>query len=174
MGSQKKEDAKPRRSATKLREERRSEKQERDKLICYRYAQCRNASLVGKEHGVNHMYVLRAWERLTDDERDALLNVREQIDEELNRKLIKAEQIAGDEFVANVVRARELIGKELIRRCTGKDIRIISDKDFTSLTRLVASITSSGEEDKNDDSPQSSTFSAYRQAIQGKINDTNK
>ena len=56
------------------------------------------------------MYVTRTWERLSPDEREALLSVREQVDEDLNRRIVTAEAAAGDEFTANVVQARELLG----------------------------------------------------------------
>lgn len=158
-----------RKTKAQLREENRLAKQETDKLICYRYAQCHNASRVAKEYNVNHMYVTRAWNRLSEEERNALLEVREQVDDELNHKLIKAEAIAGDEFIATVVRARDLMGQELIRRCTGKDIRMISDKDFTSLVRLVVSITIPTDADETN-IPQSNILRTHRESIQQAIN----
>lgn len=149
-------------------QKKRIEKQERDKIICYQYARCRNASRVAKEHGVSHVYVLRAWNRLSEEERDALFETREQVDEELNEKLLQAERIAGDTFIANLVFAREKLGRELVRRCTGDDIRTLSDKDFTSLLRLVATVTAP-EEEKEEQRSENSTLRAYRQAIREEI-----
>lgn len=151
-------------------QEKRLEKQERDKLICYRYAQLRNASRVAQEYGVSRMYVTRTWERLTDDERETMLSVREQVDEDLNRKIIKAEAMAGDEFTANVVKARELLGKELLRRCSGKDIRMISDKNFTSLLRLAATIVAPDNNSDKPDNGEENIFNTLRQTIQVSIN----
>lgn len=160
--------AKKRKTAAQEREDKRLEKQERDKLICYRYARLRNATRVAQEYGVSRMYVTRLWERMPADERETLLSVREQVDEELNRKIVRAEAIAGDSFVADVIKARELLGRELLRRCTEEDIRLMTDKDFASLLRLAASIATPGGEgdaDKEDD-----IFRTLRQHIQASIN----
>lgn len=170
MTSRAKKSTPPRKSAAQIRQETRLEKQERDKLICYRYAQLRNASRVAQEYGVSRMYVTRTWERLTPDERETLLSVREQVDEDLNRRIVKAEAAAGDEFTANVVHARELLGKELIRRCTDVSLRNISDKDFTSLLRLVATIAAPGDNSDKPSGPADDFFNALRQSIQKSIN----
>ena len=159
-----------RKTAARQKEDQRLEKQERDKLICHRFAQLRNASRVAREYGVSRMYVTRIWERQSEEERDALLSVREQVDEELNRKIAKAEAIAGDKFTANVVQARELLGEELIRRCTSVDIREISDKDFTSLLRLVATIVAPDNDPDKPRNTEDSIFNTLRQTIQVSIN----
>lgn len=153
--------------SARQRELRKSEKQERDKQICYKYARCRNASQVGKEFGVSHVYVLRAWKRLSDDERAALLDTRDQVDEELNRKLIQAERIGGDKFIADLVRAREFLGQEILKRCTGTNIHLISNKDLTSLARLVVTVTSPDQ--VNDTKQENETLRAYRQSIREQI-----
>lgn len=170
MASRAKKSTSPRKSAAQIRQETRLEKQERDKLICYRYAQLHNASRVAQEYGVSRMYVTRTWERLSSDERETLLSVREQVDEDLNRRIVKAEAAAGDEFTSNVVQARELLGKELIRRCTSVSLQEISDKDFTSLLRLVATIAAPGDNSDKPDGPADDFFNALRQSIQKSIN----
>ena len=165
-----KKTASRRKTAARKQQEARLEKQERDKLICYRYAQLRNASRVAQEYGVSRMYVTRTWERLSSDERETLLSVREQVDEDLNRRIVKAEAAAGDEFTANIVHARELLGKELIRRCTDVSLREISDKDFTSLLRLVATIAAPGEGSDKPNDPAADFFNSLRQSIRKSIN----
>ena len=165
-----KKTASRRKTAARKQQEARLEKQERGKLICYRYAQLRNASRVAQEYGVSRMYVTRTWERLSPDEREALLSVREQVDEDLNRRIVTAEAAAGDEFTANVVQARELLGKELIRRCTSVSLKEISDKDFTSLLRLVATIATPGNNSDKPNGPEEDFFNALRQSIRKSIN----
>lgn len=143
-------------------------RQEQDRLICYRYAQCRNASSVGKEFGVSRMYVSRAWERLSEEERRALTDTTEEVSEQLNRRIIEAEQIAGDSFVRKIVEARNLAADELLRRFQ-KDIKMISDKNFATLFRLVANITPSDE----DDPGQNDTYRRLRETIRQDIDNTN-
>lgn len=171
MSSSGKKSSRTRKSAARKQQDKRLEKEERDKLINYRYARLRNASRVAQEFGVSRMYVSRLWDRLPDAEREALLEVREQVDEDLNRKIAKAEEMAGDEFTANVVRARSLLGRELLRRCTGEDIRMLSDKDFTALLRLAATIASPDDGCKNPGTtPEESIFNTLRQSIHVSIN----
>lgn len=148
------------------------QKAELDKQICYSYARSRNASRVAKEFGVNHVYVLRAWKRLTDDEREALLDTKEAVDEELNRKIITAERAAGDTFIARMVEARERLSEELVRRCTGARITIMSNKDLTSMLRLVATVTAPDGADvtEEDDDP----LAKYRNTIREQIDDQTK
>lgn len=142
------------------------DKREQDKLICYRYAQCHNATTVGKEFGVSRMYVTRAWARMTEDERAALADTTEQVDEQLNQKILDAERIASDNFVQKVVQARELLADELLKRVQGVSIRTISNKDFTSLLRLVANISAP---EKTDDGDQPDTLRRLRESIRDDI-----
>ncbi|MEG1622796.1 MAG: hypothetical protein RR330_05430 [Alistipes sp.] len=148
-------------------------KRERDRLMCYRFAQLRNASAVGAEFGVSRMYVSRLWDRITNEEREMILDTSKEVVEDLNKKIITAEKIAGDEFIANVVKAREMAGRELIRRFTGKDIRMISNKDFSSLLKLVSDIAvNKGNETEID--PINSTFRQHREAIRNEIDNFKK
>ncbi len=142
-------------------------RQERDKLICYRYAQCRNASTVGKEFGVSRMYVTRAWGRLSEDEQNALLDTSQQVDEELNQKILDAERIAGDAFVRKIVQAREIAAEELLRRFTGPNIKMISNKDFTSMLRLIAAISATEKADEHTETQD--TFRLHRESIREDI-----
>lgn len=151
-----------------------AEKQERDKAICYRFAQLRNASRVAKEFGVNRMYVTRLWNRQTEDEKETLVSVREQVDEDLNRRILKAESIAGDTFVANIVAARENLGRELIRRCGEKIVREISDRDFTSLLRLVTAIASPPGNTEEPGKDKGDFFDSLRESIDQSIHQNEK
>lgn len=144
-------------------------KQERDKLICYRYAQCRNATIIGREFGVSRMYVTRAWDKLTDDEREAIEHTKEQVDEELNQKILDAERIAGDHFMRNVIAARELAGREILRRFNDANIRDISTKDFTALTRLLCNIVTPEEQDNPEEREKQDTFRQRRESIRANI-----
>ena len=143
-------------------------KEERLKLICYRYAQCGNATTVGKEFGVSRMYVTRAWDRLTEDERTAIKQTKEQVDEELNQKIIDAERIAGDTFMRNVIAARELAGREILRRFNDAHIQDMSHKDFAALTRLLCNITTP-EEQSPEEQEKQDTFRQRREAIRESI-----
>lgn len=143
-------------------------KQEKIKLICYRYAQCKNATTVGKEFGVSRMYVTRAWDRLTSEEREAIEHTKEQVDEELNQKILDAERIAGDSFIRNVIAARELAGRELLRRFNDAHIADISNKDFAALTRLLCSI-STPEQENPEEKEKQDTFRQRRESIRENI-----
>lgn len=151
-----------------------AEKQERDKAICYRFAQIQNATRVAKEFGVNRMYVTRLWNRQSAEEKEAIMSVREQVDEDLNRRILKAENIAGDSFAANIVAARENLGKELIRRCDETIVRGISDRDFTSLLRLVASIANPSENPTDPAKGKDDFFGSLRESIDQSIHQNEK
>lgn len=112
------------------------------------------------------MYVTRAWARMTEDERAALADTTEQVDEQLNQKILDAERIASDNFVQKVVQARELLADELLKRVQGVSIRTISNKDFTSLLRLVANISAP---EKTDDGDQPDTLRRLRESIRDDI-----
>lgn len=141
-------------------------KQEMDKLICYRFAQCHNACTVAGEFGVSRMYVARAWARLPKEQQEVLFDTSDDISEELNQKIIDAERIAGDGFVRKVIQAREMAADELLRRFKQNNIKGISDKDFTSLLRLVSTIPADGAEGDTD---SGSTFRQHRESIREEI-----
>lgn len=143
-------------------------KEELNKLICYRYAQCGNATTVGKEFKVSRMYVTRAWDRLTEDERTAIKHTKEQVDEELNQKILDAERIAGDTFMRNVIAARELAGREILRRFNDIHIQDMSNKDFAALTRLLCNITTP-EEQAPEEVEKQDTFRQRRESIRASI-----
>lgn len=142
-------------------------KEELDKLICYRYSQSGNATAVGKEFHVSRMYVTRAWDRLSKDERDAIEDTKEQVDEELNQRILDAERIAGDTFMRNIIAAREQAGREILRRFNDANIRDIDNKDFASLMRLLCNICT--PEQKNEDIEKLDTFRLRRESIREDI-----
>lgn len=149
-------------------------KRERNRLICYRFAQLRNATAVAKEFDVNRMYVSRLWDKLANEDREAILETSKEVTEDLNQKIVDAEKIASDGFIANVVKAREMAGKELLRRFTSKDIRMVSDRDFASLVKLVADIATTNSDDNSKVDPLNSTLRMHREAISDDINNFKK
>lgn len=143
-------------------------KAELDKLVCYRYAQCGNATLVGKEFGKSRMYVTRAWERLSEEERSALQSTRDEVDEDLNRRIIEAEHIAGDTFMRNIIAARELAGNEILRRFQDVNLRMMPNRDFTALVRLLCNVTAPEQEGQEEKEKQD-TFRLRRESIREDI-----
>lgn len=151
-----------------------SEKQERDKAICYRFAQLRNACHVAKEFGVSRMYVSRLWNKLAPEDREALLSIREQVNDDLNRRIMQAEHISGDSFTSKIMKARENLGDELIRRCDKKVVQSMSNRDFTSLLRLVASIANPSENPTDSVKGKNDFFGSLRESIDQSIHQNEK
>lgn len=143
-------------------------REELDKLICYRYAQCGNATSVGNEFKVSRMYVTRAWKKLSREEREAIKHTSEQVDEELNQKIIDAERIAGDTFMRNVIAAREIAGREILRRLNDAHVKDMGNKDFVALTRLLCNITSN-EQPTNEEREKQDTLRQRRESIRTEI-----
>lgn len=144
-------------------------KEERNKAMMYRFAQTRNAVQVGEEFGVSRMYVKRAWDKLPEEEKDALLDTEQQISEELNQKIIDAERISGDAFVAKIIEARMLGAEELLRRFKECDIRMIPNKDFTSMMRMLLTVTGIDNQTENEEKERQSTQRSRREAIREQI-----
>lgn len=133
-------------------------KEELDKIICYRYSQCGNYSAVAEQFGVSRSYVTRAWAKLSPEEQEAIRSVKEEVDENLNQKIIDAERIAGDTFMRNIIAARNIAGEEILRRLDPYNIRDISNTDFVALTKMLYSFAS-----PNDDKEEIEKQDTYRQ-----------
>ncbi|MEG2370814.1 MAG: hypothetical protein RSB23_06590, partial [Alistipes sp.] len=114
------------------------------------------------------------WDKLANEDREAILETSKEVTEDLNQKIVDAEKIASDGFIANVVKAREMAGKELLRRFTSKDIRMVSDRDFASLVKLVADIATTNSDDNSKVDPLNSTLRMHREAISDDINNFKK
>lgn len=146
-------------------------KEEFDKIICYRFSQVKNATKVGEEYGVSRMYVKRAWARQTKDERETLKQMREQIDEDLNQRIIDAERVAGDHFMQNIITSRELAGREILRRFADPLLRDMTDRDLASLVKLLHTITTE-QPPQPEDNEKQDTFRLRREAIRADIERT--
>ena len=158
--------------------------------LCYDYAHCRSFSAVARKHGIHPQIVKRAWEALSDEEQQSIIDTRSQSDkhiaerieqadntgntgsdnnvETLNRKTIVAESLAEDAFVRKMMQARNALGDELLRRCDPAYIQTMEDKNFISLVRAVSAATSTpnGEEEKK---AESDTFRLMREKIEVEI-----
>lgn len=144
-------------------------KEERNKAMMYRFAQTRNAVQVGEEFGVSRMYVKRAWDKLSEEEKNTLLDTEQQISEELNQKIIDAERISGDAFVRKIVEARMLGAEELLRRFKEQDIRMIPNKDFTSMMRMLLTVTGIEDKEDTEEKERQSTQRSRRESIREQI-----
>lgn len=155
--------------------------------LCYDYARCRSFSAVARKHGVHPQVVKRAWEALSNEEQQSIIDTRSQSEkhiaerivqadntgndnsvETLNRKTIVAESLAEDAFVRKMMQARNALGDELLRRCDPAYIQTMEDKNFISLVRAVSAATSTpnGEEEKK---AESDTFRLMREKIEVEI-----
>lgn len=158
--------------------------------LCYDYAHCRSFSIVARKHGIHPQIVKRAWDALSEEEQQSIIDTRRQSDERiierieqvgnpedeggianLNKKTIIAEALAEDAFVRKMIKAREALGDELLRRCDPKYITQMGDKNFISLIRVVSAVT---EKNKNEDdkTAENDTFRKMRENIDKDI--TNK
>lgn len=155
-------------------------REEFEHRLCYAYVECGSYNAVAKQFGTHAQVVKRAWEKLSEDQKQSIRDAHEKVAENISRKVkksifaiarqedvegvtedemvealnrstMKAEALVSDGFVENVIQARMLLGQELTRRC-GDSLRLqmMSNKDFATLLRLVATI-SEPQKDKDDD-----------------------
>lgn len=177
-------------------------REEFEHRLCYAYVECGSYGAVAKQFGTHSQTVKRAWLKLTDEQQQSIRDAhartsqnlqhklrrsifksepeatagltRDDIIEGLNRQTMRAEALVSAEFVDNVIESRKLLGQELRRRC-GDEMRLanMSDKDFATLFRLVAS-TFENPDDKGADTPeQGSTLKRLRMSIEQEIYQTN-
>lgn len=155
-------------------------REEFEHRLCYAYVEYGSYNAVAKQFGIHAEQVKRCWNRLTEEQRQSIRDAHEKVAENISRKVkksildivpqearegltdddvvealnrstIRAEAFVSDGFVENVMQARMLLGQELTRRC-GDSLRLqmMSNKDFATLLRLVATI-SEPTKDKDDD-----------------------
>lgn len=155
-------------------DERRSNRRELEHRMCYRYTQLRNFRAVAKEFGTHPETVRRAWDRLSETERNDLIGTADDIRDNLNDRILVAETAAGDPFIRDIMEARIAAGKELKRRFRSGVIETISDKDFASLLRLAASITAAVPDDDTKNHSVHNTFRTLRDSIDEDINKINQ
>lgn len=167
------------------------DKQSRAELnhrMCYAYAECKSFGAVAKQFGVYPQQVKRAWESLSEEEQQSIIDTNTDVKENISRRAksqgkmppaaipsIEAlnqataigEAIASNDFVTNVVEARTLLGRELRRRCATGIIEGMSDKNLGTMLRLVMSFTDDSKDDK--DAPESSTLERLRAQLTSEI-----
>ncbi len=155
--------------------------------LCYDYAHCRSFSMVARKHGVHPQVVKRAWDALSEEEQQSIIDTRRQSDERiaerienvenrgndnsvenLNKKTIIAETLVEDAFVQKMMKARNALGDELLRRCDPNYIQTMDDKNFISLVRAVNSTTSTQNGDE-DNKTTNDTFRLMREKIEMEI-----
>lgn len=160
-----------------------AEKEEFKYELCYDYARCRSFSNVARKHGVHPQAVKRAWEALSDEEQQSIIDTQQQSDERvaerieqisltnsdthiatLNKKTIIADTLTEDAFVRKMIKARNALGDELLRRCDPAYISTIEDKNFISLIRAILPATQKNEEDNNNS--ENDTFRKMRNSIE--------
>lgn len=172
-----------------------SEKVDRKELehrLCYAYAQCKSFCSVAKQFGLHPQQVKRAWEKLSPEEQTAILDTEKQVQEnisrqikkqlypqrvedypsieEMNQATLSAEAKVSKDFVENVMTARMLLGQELQRRCSNRDaLAMMSNKNFSTLLRLVMSFTDGGSEEDNKQTVTSSTLERLQAEICNEI-----
>lgn len=144
------------------------------KRYCYEYAKVRNFNIVAKHFGCHPETIRRAWNEMTEEERAELENIEVDVNLDLNDKLLIAEKAAGDTFIQDIMAARIIAGRELLNRFQHGKIEFISNKDFASLLRLIATITPVTEKEKESAPKDNNTFRALRDSIMDDINNQNK
>lgn len=145
-----------------------ADKQEQERLWCYRYTQVKSFSKVAKEFNTHPMTVKRAWERLSQEEQQTLYDTHEEVSENLNKQIIRAEAIAESDFTKNIILARERLGRELVRRLgNDEETKNISNKDLASYLRIVTAIDEPNDNDKS--KTEEPTLARLRISIMGGI-----
>lgn len=153
------------------------DRKEFEHRLCYAYAQCKSFGAVAKQFGTHPQTVKRAWEKLSSEEQTAIIDTEKQVQENISRKMkrdlypqqemptiehlnqatLAAEAKVSQDFVENVMTARQLLGQELHRRCANRDaLAMMTDKNFSTLLRLVMSFTD-GAPDENSKQPVSNS-----------------
>lgn len=168
------------------------DRKELEHRLCYAYAQCKSFCSVARQFGLHPQQVKRAWEKLSPEEQTAILDTEKQVQEnisrqmkkklypqpiehipsieELNQATLVAEAKVSQDFVENVMTARTLLGQELQRRCSNRDaLAMMSDKNFSTLLRLVMSFTDGTAEDENKQRVGSSTLERLQAEICNEI-----
>lgn len=166
------------------------DRKEFEHRLCYAYAQCKSFGAVAKQFGTHPQTVKRAWEKLSVDEQTAILDTEKQVQENISRKMkrelyekhefasieqlnqatIAAEAKVSQDFIENVMTARLLLGQELHRRCSNRDaLAMMTDKNFSTLLRLVMSFTDGGSEDDNKQAITTSTLDKLQADICNEI-----
>lgn len=150
------------------------DRKELEHRMCYAYAQCKSFSAVAKQFGSHPETVKRAWNKLSPEEQETIIDTEIQVQENITRQMKKkmlqdkideledptfeemtratlaAEAAVSKDFVENVMLARTLLGQELQRRCSNRDaLAMMSDKNFSTLLRLVMSFTDGTNEEEN-------------------------
>lgn len=160
-----------------------AEKEEFKYELCYDYARSRSFSNVARKHGIHPQAVKRAWEALSADERQSIIDTQQLSDDrlaerveqisltgrdtpvvDLNKKTIIADALTEDAFVRKMIKARNALGDELLRRCDPTYISTIEDKNFISLIRAILPATQKNEEDNNNS--ENDTFRKMRDSIE--------
>lgn len=168
------------------------DRKELEHRLCYAYAQCKSFGAAARQFGLHPQQVKRAWEKLSKEEQDAILDTEKQVQENISRKMKKqlypqpledmptiedlnqatlvAEAKVSQDFVENIMTARQLLGQELHRRCSNRDaLAMMSDKNFSTLLRLVMSFTDGNADENNKQPVNSSTLDRLRADICNEI-----
>ena len=166
------------------------DRKEFEHRLCYAYAQCKSFGAVAKQFGTHPQTVKRAWEKLSSEEQTAIIDTEKQVQENISRKMkrdlypqqemptiehlnqatLAAEAKVSQDFVENVMMARLLLGQELHRRCSNRDaLAMMTDKNFSTLLRLVMSFTDGTAEDENNQKITSSTLDRLQADICAEI-----
>lgn len=170
------------------------DRKELEHRMCYAYAQCKSFSAVAKQFGSHPETVKRAWMKLTPEEQETIIDTEVQVQENITRQMKKkmlqdkidelenptfeemtrvtlaAESAVSKDFVENVMLARTLLGQELCRRCTNRDaLAMMSDKNFSTLLRLVMSFTDGTNDEDNNQKLTTSTLDRLQAEICNEI-----